>query len=234
MTKKKAICVSLILLIIASMTLASVRGSDLPVVSLALPPEDPEPGDTFLINVTITNVEYMKGCGVMLGYNNSLLEAIRVYPTDITDDAIKWLPVNETMQFNFDRHPVINNTRTYLYQGSFNYSYVWISAWGFTSFTGTGAVFMINFTAIAMGNCTLDLFTIKRTETGDVIYPDQVEVLDILSDPIDHTVADGSATVIPEFPIFIIMPLLLITSLAAVFLGKTFWSKKRKDTLIAE
>jgi len=40
--------------------------------------------------------------------------------------------------------------------------------------------------------------------------------------------------VIPEFPTALVMPLLLIATLAAAFLGKTFWSWKRKDALVSE
>ena len=233
MTGKKTIHVSFILLIIASVIPASVSGRTDPatVVSLVLPPEDPEPGESLLINVTIADVTDMVGIQIMLGYNNTVLHAKRVYPTDITDDATDWLPVNESIVYNPDRHPTINNTRTY----APNYSYVWVGAGGFTSYTSPDPytqdpVFTINFTAIAMGNCTLDVFIMY----DDTIYPDEVELLDSMYDPIEHEVVDESVTVVPEFPTFMIMPLLLITSLAAAFLGKTFWSRKRKDALIAE
>jgi len=230
MTEKKALCISLILLIIASVILTSViltsvSGNSLPVVSLdPLNPVVPV-GENLLVNVTIANVTDMMGFTVMVGYNVSLIHAVCAYSTPISASASDWWPVNASAQFNFDRHPVINNTRTY----ATNYSYVWVGAWGFTKFTGSGALVTINFTGIAMGNCTLDVFMMYDS----TMFPDEVEVLDNYADPIDHTVVDGFLTVVPEFPTFIIMPLLLITSLAAAFLGKTFWSRKRKAALIA-
>ena len=145
----------------------------------------------FNITVNIFNVTNMTGCAVKLGYNNTLLEAIRVYPTDITEDAIVWVPINATGQFNFDRHPVINNTRTY----APDYAFVWVFAWGFTSFTGNGTVFKVEFHIIKSPpryavmepenksvSCVLDLW--------------DTEVLDYNADPIDHYVNDGSYTYI--------------------------------------
>ena len=145
----------------------------------------------FNITVNIFNVTDMKGCAVKLGYNNTLLEAIKVYPTDITDDTEIWLPNNATGVFNFDKHPTINNTRTY----APDYAYVWVNASGFTFFSGSGAVF------------TVEFHIIKAPPRYNVMFPEnksvscvldlyETEVLDLVADPIDHYVEDGSYTYI--------------------------------------
>ena len=84
----------------------------------------------------------------------------------------------------------------------------------------------INFTATAEGNTSLTL-TVQALDSISP-YPDYT----ITS--IEYTIQSGSVTVIPEFPTILIMPLLLITTLAAAFLGKMVWSRKRKDALISE
>jgi hypothetical protein len=166
-----------------------------------------------MINLTIANVTNERGINFMLWYNSSFLKANRIYSTAITASTTKWLPVNASDVFNPDRPPTINNTI------GPSIGRVWVAAWGFTAFTGSGALITINFTATATGLCTL--------------YINNTEVLDTSANEIEHNVVNGSISVVPEFPTFIIMPLLLILSLAAVFLGKTFWSRKRKNTLIA-
>jgi len=49
-----------------------------------------------------------------------------------------------------------------------------------------------------------------------------------------HNVKIRGTWVVPEFPTAIVAPLLLIATLAATLLTKMFWSRKRKDDLIAE
>jgi hypothetical protein len=49
---------------------------------------------------------------------------------------------------------------------------------------------------------------------------------------IEHTKLDGSVTVIPEFPAFIVVPLLLVLALAATLLGKMVWLKERRKLVI--
>lgn len=152
----------------------------------------------------------MKGFEFKLNYNASILNATIVSSTSISASATKWLPVDESLVFHWDAPPTINRT----------IGQVWVGSWGFTTYTGSGTVLKINFTATALGNSTLHLY--------------ETEILDMYAEVIPHDPVDGEVSVIPEFPTFIIMPLLLITSLAAALLGKAFWSKKRKDALIAE
>jgi PKD repeat protein len=91
--------------------------------------------------VCVQNVTDLKGVACKLGYNSSVIQAVRVFPTSITSSATKWLPVDSSGVFHWDANPTINNTayppgnRSYLYQGLMPFCYVWINAWGFTPFT---------------------------------------------------------------------------------------------------
>lgn len=146
-------------------------------------------GTKFNVTVNIFNVTGMWGCAVKLGYNNSLLAAVRVYPTDITEYAPSWLPIDWNLQFHWDADPTINNTRTY----APDYAYVWVFAFDFLSFDGSGSVFTMEFTCVEAPlpnesvSCVLDLF--------------DTEVLDSWSDPIDHYVDDGSYTYARGHPV---------------------------------
>jgi hypothetical protein len=143
----------------------------------------------FNATVTVTGVSDMKGVGIKLLYNASLIHGVRVYATGITSSATSWLPVNGSGVFNPDLPPTINNS----YSG--DQGRVWFSLWGFTPFTGSGAVMIIEFhielappygTVVVPENktvsCALDLY--------------DTEVLDSAADPITHTVTDGSYTYI--------------------------------------
>jgi hypothetical protein len=145
---------------------------------------------SFNVSVIVQNVTDMWICGIKLGYNNTLLEAVRVYPGAVCLDkgVEKWLPTDKYGVFHFDDDPTINNTRTY----ASDYAYVWVSAFlqKPNYFTGTGEVFTIEFHIIKAPprepvtepenksvSCVLDLF--------------DTEVLDYMADPISHDVDDG-------------------------------------------
>jgi len=174
--------ISVLLLVIGMLTLAfnvqKVESEPVPLLSLEPNKYTVRVGDSFNVSINIWNVTDMYGCEVKLGYNLSVLHAVRVYPTDITDDAHVWVPVNSTGNFNFDKHPVINNTRTY----APDHAYVWIGVGGFAIFNGSGAVFIIEFTAIGARNSSLHLW--------------DTEVADHLADPIVHACTDGWVLVI--------------------------------------
>ena len=282
MIKKMVPNLSLIILLLAFMT-PQVNSTQTTALSVEAPSIVEPPGKTFLVNITIADVENMKGVAVVLRYNTSVLDAVRVYPTPITEGATKWLPVDENLDFHWDAWPTIDDTYTWnltdTWTGddvttSFNttkkpvvsdsemvyvnktlmtkpanytinyntgeitfttapglglevsaiYSIligqVWVSAWNFPTFSGNGKLFMIEFTARENGASSLD-FWVNGMGT---------EVLDNWGDIIECVLIDGNLTVVPEFPEFLIAPLIIVATLTAVLLRK-IWLKKRKDTL---
>ena len=83
---------------------------------------------------------------------------------------------------------------------------------------GTMATITFNVTYSDDTSCTLHLF-------ATALYDSAMQW-------IDHVTLDGSVTVVPEFPAAIVMPLLVITTLAAVLLGKMGPSRKRQGLAI--
>ena len=217
MAGKNILCVTLILLLIASTTTVSVSAEDPTVVSLSpLESTAQELGETLLINVTITNVTDWGAWWFKLDYNTTLLDAVYIHPTWVTANNTDWGPVDGMGIYHPDGPPVINETAGTIWV------YALIPVVPDYGYNGSFPIVTINFTATALGDCTLDLYDVKISDSwGDPISPAPV-------------VYDGSVTVVPEFPAIIVMPLLLIATLAAAFLGKMVWSRKRKDALIAE
>ena len=208
MKRKNKLFVPLILLLIVSTTLVSVSPvSAKPDPKVSLNPLDytaPAPGHNFTIDVTVTGVADLKGFEFKLWYNTSLLDATLVSPSEVTELATTWQPRDENHTFHWDAPPTINDT----------IGRVWIFGWGFPPFDGDGVLVTINFTATDVGNC--------------ILHINQTALYDHLFSQIPHETVDGSVTVIPEFPGFVVAPLLLIATLAAAFLGKMVWSRKRK------
>jgi len=84
---------------------------------------------------------------------------------------------------------------------------------------GSGILFRINFTGVAVGSSPIVLAN----------YPGSVgpvKISDNTATPITHTVSNGTVNVIPEF--IMLMPVFAVTSLAAVALAKM---RKRKQLI---
>lgn len=214
---KSMLPLSLILLIIASVTLVTIPSVSASGAYTKLYPDPKElsisaPGQNFTINVYIDNVTNFGAWEWKLWYNTTILDAVCVSKTWLTDNNTDWVPSPIPGTF----HPTygINDT-----MGRVFYSALLPL---FTPFTGSGPILTINFTAIAAGNCTLTLNeTVLGYNTGPPLYQ---------TGPIPHDTLEGWVNVVPEFPI-LAMPLLLTATLAAALLGKIVWSRKRKDAL---
>ena len=212
-TGKKAPRVFLILLVIANMALVSVPYARASSTTLSVEPPDytaPTLGHTFTVNVTVTNVLNLSNFEFKVGYNTTLLDAVSCSLTPIIDEYFTLLlpsPWSPTYGINDAAGFVYFGAGTLLDKNN--------------PFNGSGALLTINFTATAVGNGTLHLYYTSMEGVGPP--PDWTPL------PIDPECVDGSITVIPEFPPSIVTPLLLIITLAAAFLGKMVWSKKRKD-----
>ena len=181
------------------------------------------PGETFTVDVNIHNVTNMKGYEFKLGFNTTLLTVTgsdeygrdtegNVVPGPAQPEDPMFYP-GKYIDYTYYWTPLQNITDGFVYAGAFTI----VGA----PFTGSGTLFTINFTALAVGDCTLHLY-------GTVFSDPMAQEI-----PVDIS-PDATVTVIPEFPAAIVTPLLLITTLVATFLGKMVWSKKRKDTRIAE
>jgi len=167
------------------------------------------PGQNFTVDVNVTDVVGLGAWEYKFTYNTTMLDATWVNKTSVTENCEYWGPVDPDT-FQWTPTSGINDSI------GGGLGRVWSGAsfpWG-QEFTGNGTLVTINFTATAEGTCSL-AFT--ETVLGDS-----------MGDPIEHTAIPGTVTVIPEFPAALVMSLLAIATLAAAFLGKTFWSKKRK------
>jgi len=208
--RKNILRLSFILLLVASMGLVGVSANPgSPTISLSLMDEAPAPGDTFTVDVNITDVPDLQGYEFKLWFNTTLLNATEVIPGPINPPDTMYGP-GKMVDSKYVWTPLQN----------FADGFVWVVA-AFppgSPFTGgDGTIMTINFTALATGDCSLHLNeTILGDSTGEAI---------------DHDTLDGSVTVISEFPLAVAMPLLLIATLTVTLLGKMFWARKRKDVL---
>ena len=211
-TGKKISYLSLILLLIVGTTLLNIPSvhAQLPYFSVN-PPEItvPEPGLTFTVNVTINNVTDFGCWEFKLGYNTTLLDALLVSPTEWTENNTDWIPVDAAGIYHPDAPPTIQDDTGLVWVGAL------VPVFLGEGLNGSFPLVTITFNGTTIGNCTLHLYD---TKPGDS-YGDR-----IAQDPS----VDGLVIVVPEFPQSL-LTLLLIITLAATFLGKMVWSRKRKD-----
>lgn len=155
----------------------------------------PTVGSSFIVNVTVQNVEDLYGWALKLYYPNDVLNG-----TSMTEG-----PFLKTGGF----HTVFIKVN---FTDNYNATY------GFVNLlcTRTGNVLGAN------GTGTLATITFKSVSTSG---PQTLHLADIgLSDSNDTAIpfaaVDGEVTVIPEFPTILILPLLLASTSVAVMLRK--------------
>lgn len=208
--RKNAPCVFLVLPLIVSVILMNGSAQGVaPLISLnPMEYEASAPDHSFTVDVNITDVFNLYVFEFQLYYDTNLLDAMNVTPGPVVPATRLLGPVDpETWEWI-----PINDTL----------GKVWVVC-NFLSpaspFTDDGTLMTINFTATAEGSSALHFEFTK--------------LLDPEGKPISHNKLDGSVTVIPEFPSSIVTPLLLIATLAATFLAKMVWSRKRLGPTIA-
>jgi hypothetical protein len=208
LTGKNMPRLSFILLLIASMGLVGVSANTGTTISLnPAVIEVSAPGEWFTVDVNIADVPDLQGYEFKLWFNTTLLNATEVIPSPINPPDTMYGP-GKMVDSKYIWAPLQN----------FTDGFVWVVAafpLGSPFTGGDGTIMTINFTALAIGDCNLHLNeTVLGNSSGEAI---------------DHELLDGSVTVVPEFPLAVAMPLLLIATLAVTLLGKMFWARKRKD-----
>ena len=180
--KKNKLCVSLTLLLLVSTILMGasepLRASPLTIVSFdPIEIQVPNVGENFTINVNLTDIEDLGAWEFKLDYNTTILNVTYVSASSDTANNTDWLP-DPGAGWVPDGPPTIDETN----------GIVWVGALVPTTAPGTGlygniTLVTINATAAAVGNSTLHLY--------DVVLGDWI------GDPVDHTVEDGEAIVLP-------------------------------------
>ncbi len=163
----------------------------------------PEVGVTFTINVSIANVTNLYGYEFIVWYNTTLLDGVKVE-----------LPSNHFLTPEDPKNKVFTTDDI---KDDFNatHGYVWVIATLTSSEeppkNGSGVLATITFNATTTdGPSPLKLYY------PGFAYP--VKLSDPDANPIPCTAIDGTVEVIPEFTSFLIMPLLLVLTLAVIVL----------------
>ena len=203
--KKIAIvCAVITLLFYSSMFIVHVSAApdtaNIAIVpsTLTVGEEEGVPTDPFLVNVTITDVSDMYSWQATIFYNNNTLNC-----TDVLFPA-------DNVFYGKPNIPVKSIEKDQIMCGSVLMGIV-------ETFTGSGLLCQLNFTGIAEGTSDLEISSSTQ----------ETFLLDSAADDILYTVENGEIIVVPEFPAFLIVPLLVIATLAAIIARKTLWSKKQ-------
>lgn len=158
-------------------------------------------GETFTINITVSNVQNLYGVDVTLDWNTSILQV-----------------VTATNLLGVESHPggvlhdSVDITEDSASQEIGEYHLVATSVNPADSFNGSGAIATITFNVTKVGRSDLILLS----ELADHPLPEEVSTF------IDHTDVGGSFdAVIPEFPsVFAVATLVVIVTIGLLFSKK--------------
>ena len=178
-----------------------------------------EIGQTVTVNITITNITDCAGYMFKLDYNSSILEVVPKSTFPYHNVTLDTDPANPLTPSQMAPFPAgrLDTDRSVL--GSIKFSTVWLV--GVPTYNGSGVAAQITFNGTMVGISTL-IFDQTSTRATDY-WGDDI---------LFATFNDGEIEVIPEFPVAIIMPLLLTATLAVAFLAKIVLSRKRRSPTI--
>ena len=159
-------------------------------------------GETFIVNITLSNVQNLYGVDVTLNWNASILQF-----------------VSATSLLGVESHPggVLHEAVTIAEDGTSEevegeYNLVATSMNPADSFNGSGTIATITFNVTKVGHSDLTL----QSELADHPLPEEFSAL------IDHTDVSGSFdAVIPEFPsAFVVATLIVVVTVVLLFSKK--------------
>ena len=154
-------------------------------------------GETFSINLTISNVTNLAGWQFTLYYQSTVLNLTASSPSD----AGSILPTGNAILFTLDFQPNYNATT-----GLITLWYEQIKG-SVVGVNGSGLLATISFTVIGSGGSFLHL--------GDgPVYLNKLT--DSKNNLIPFTVVNGEVMVVPEFPSLAILPLFMIVTLVSL------------------
>lgn len=187
-----------------------------------VPVNTTNPTPPFTVNITVSNVNDLFAWGILLTYDNTILNCMEDWA---------WLP--EDHVFSYLSAEDFTELGPFVEYDGFQDS--WVVHYGVTLmgedlslFSGSGTLCQINFTGIAAGTSPLIL------PSGDVRV--DLKTLDPESPTglasIEFSVSDGTVEVIPEFPTLAITSLLIILTLVVVIISKVASSKKARGPIV--
>jgi len=162
-------------------------------------------GETFTVNVTISNVQNLYALDVMLRWNASVLQVLNV------DSRLGVESHPDGVLHEISPNAEIEVIEDNVSQEIGEYHVVATSVNPAPSFSGNGNIAIITFNVTSLGHSG---FEFEETELAD--YPASGETANL----IEHTTVAGSVNVIPEFPSLITVALFLALATAAVAFSK--------------
>jgi hypothetical protein len=192
------------LLALFTIQAASVQAATGTTVSSIPSTATPALGETFTVNITVSNVQNLYGVDVALSWNASVLQVLNVdlrlgvesHPDGVLHEI---LPDTE---IDVVENDVSAEAGTYHIAAT--------SVNPAPSFSGSGNIAVLTFNVTKLGQTGLTL----ETELAD--YPASGETANL----IEHTNNAGAISVIPEFPALITFVLILALATAAVAFSK--------------
>ncbi len=164
----------------------------------------PDLGETFTVNITVSNVQNLYGVDVELSWNASVLQVLNV------DSRLGVESHADGLLHEILPDAEIDVVEDDVSAETGNYHIVATSVRPAPSFSGSGNIAVLTFNVTSLGHSGFAL----ETELAD--YPASGEPANL----IEHTTNAGAINVIPEFPSLIAVALLLVLATAAVAFSK--------------
>ena len=193
-------CVLLTVHVFASIQASEAQVYSNTVVSVLPAQTNAREGETFSVNITISNVENLYGVDLEVGWNNSALTLVSAALNLGSDSMPGGVLYGSKISSDIVEGDVYANTSLSTVD---EYRLFATSVAPAASFNGSGTIATLVFNVTSVGHSELTL----QSELADHPLPGETT-----SEPIDHTDVNGSvdAAAFPEFPVVAVLGSLLV------------------------
>jgi hypothetical protein len=197
--RKKILLILCILLMYAILSMARTANAQTPVIAV-----DPasvtvdEPGQSVSVNITVTDAPDVTQWALNVTWNPAVLEIV-----DPDNDIVEGPFLKNVGSTMFAFKPVTPGCIPEMF------SMLMVDK----NASGNGVLCTITFNATAPGATEINIDFGIFLQGLNVIWPE---------------LTDGTVTVIPEFPMSVLLPLFLTTTAVIIAIAKTFLSRKRR------
>jgi len=203
-------CLLLIAVLTTIVIASNIRSVNAQETTLSVIPLETNPavGDTFIVNITVSNVEGMASWQIKLSFDNSKVTCL---------DA--WVPPDGVFADKTNAVPKeINNDEGYI-------------LWGFVFypinpedlFNGSGVLCQIEFNCTSVDGVTFEFLNPEPPNTAGDTY-----LLDYDGNPIPFTPQGAQITVVPEFSSLVLSMFMLLTTSGIAMLRLKSYRVQRK------
>lgn len=205
--KLRKLLLSISIVLVIAVALAGSARADTTTIAVYPAQLEVDVGESYVINITVTDVDDLFLCMFRLKWNNSVLQLNSIVEGPFIKQGGSTAFMTDPLSIDDINADGKINEATCTLLGPM------------PGVSGNGTIATLNFTALAVGTTAIEFWE------DPPAFEEKTVLVDSLGELITHDRVDGNIDVIPEFPVSMFVALFLLMTLLVVAFQKMLWSK---------